>query len=217
MKVTLKRADRYARLAMEEAKKFELKASELLSIHGTLLQAKEGSDLPGRNPIPQALNNRFSSLARENEDAVQTTVALIEANFAIRQQIAEAGMAHGISALLTREEEMKNKETILTGMSRKLSDSHSDLDEDLIAAMNKAAHQRNTPSSGRNIYGDSSDKIAVKIPNDKLQDDLEQRLRRIKQERIAINERLTVLNVHNSIDLDETTVNTLRKANIIEA
>ena len=207
MKVTVRRADRYVRAAIDAAKKFSLKAAESISIHDALLRG----DNDGRPP--SALLDRINKLARENTDALQTAVGLIETAYAIRQQIAEANLHHGISAILTREQEMKLKETILTAMLGQLADTG----EEAETAITKATHVRTNPPTSRDLYGEVRDRISVMVPHADFRTDIETHLRKLKSDQVAANERRNFLNVTVHIELDSKAVDTLRMAHIIES
>lgn len=206
MKVSLKRADRHARTCIEVAKKLDLKASETISIHDALLHGIEGKPSP-------TLLERLMFLSRENTNAVQMALCLSETGYVIRQQIGEANMAHGVSPLLTRKEDLKLRESILTRMLSQLSETG----EAAETAIAKANHARMNPPT-RSVYGDLQDKISVTVhEHETLRIDIETLLRKIKNERETIDERVTMLNVTTQIEFGQKTVDILRQAGIFES
>jgi hypothetical protein len=203
MKVTLKRADFYARAALKAATEAKYDATARLSIYSPDLNTE----------VAQGVANAISAARTKLLAQHKLSLDLIRTTYAIRAQLAHANTAHGISARLTENVRLAAEEARLRALLKAMeADAHIETSPEAVLAKAKAIREQPIDRySGR----DDVVSVVAFTPEDTV--NVRKQIKRIVDERAGINDALTALNVSNSITLDSNTVETLRKADILPA
>jgi hypothetical protein len=213
MKVTLKRADFYARAALKAATEAKYDATARLSIYSPDLNTE----------VAQGVANAISAARTKLLAQHKLSLDLIRTTYAIRAQLAHANTAHGISARLTENVRLAAEEARLRALLKAMEaergagggaagDAHIETSPEAVLAKAKAIREQPIDRySGR----DDVVSVVAFTPEDTV--NVRKQIKRIVDERAGINDALTALNVSNSITLDSNTVETLRKADILPA
>jgi hypothetical protein len=206
MRVTLKRADFYARAALKvamETNYHEAKVS--LSIYAPELADR--TVLAAAEPIVARARDKLM-------EQHQLALDLIAACYAIRRQLADSNARLGISDNLTRNAQLGAEEGRLRALLKATEPVDGD-DASLAVAMAKAAAQRTQP---KDAYGfGRGDTVKVSLQDEAAVERLRRQLKRIADDRADINGLLTLANVSNLLTLDAATVLTLQQADLLPA
>lgn len=206
MRVTLKRADFYARAALKAATDTNYyDASTSFSIYAPELADPAVSDTA--RPV----------VARAHEKLLQQhqlALDLIAACYTIRGQLAEINQQVGISTYLTRQARLAAEDARMRALLRAIE--HDDKGEpSLDVAMVKAAALRAGPTD-RYGYG-AGDSVKVALLTSEDAERIRRLIKRLGDDRSEINDLLTAANVSNMVTLDAMTVATLRRADLLPA
>jgi hypothetical protein len=207
MKVTLKRADFYARTALKAATEAKYEPTLRLSIYAPALTAStERAD---------AVSGEFVSARTKLLNQHDLAIDLINAVYAIRAQLAHANATHGISAWLTENAKLAAEEGRIRALIKAMEDAWtSSAERSAVAVLAKAKATRDQPTE-RYMGRDNEVTMAAFTEQDVAT--MRKQLKRIIDERAGINDALTAANVSNHITLDAATISILRKADILPA
>jgi hypothetical protein len=206
MKVTLKRADVYARAALKAATEVKYEAILRLSIYSPALN-------PSMSTFTSPITDEFTKARTKLLNQHGLAIELIRARKAIRLQLAHANTVHGISELLTEKSRLELEESRMVALLKAMeNDTHVEKSADAMLA--KATAIRNQATER---YMGREDTVSMAAFTDEDVANVRKQIKRIVDERGSINDTLTALNVSNSITLDSSTVATLRKADILTA
>ena len=203
MRVTLKRADFYARTALKAATEIKYEPSARLSIYAPALTSD----------VTDGISAEFIKARDKMLMAHDQSLLLINATYAIRAQLATANATHGISVMLTNNARLGAQEARLRALLKTM-EAETRGETSAYAVLAKAAAIRDQPSD-RYGLGRSDDSVSMTAFTEDDVASVRTQLKRIVDERAGINDALTAANVSNSITLDATTVSVLRKAEIL--
>jgi hypothetical protein len=202
MRVSLKKADLLARTALKAATETKYDPTLRLSIYAPTLTGSFETD---------EVMAEFVKARAKLFDQHDLSIELFRATYAIRAQLGVANVQHGISARLTEDKCYAAEEGRMRALLKALElETRGETSTQALRA--KAQAIREQPSDR---YGSREDTVTMAAFTEDDVANLRRQLKRIVDMRANINDALTLLNVSNSITLDETTVATLRKAEIL--
>lgn len=205
MRVTLKRADFYAKAALKAANEGKYETAAKLSIYAPVLASVIGT---------AGVEDEVRLLHGKTRDQHQLSLDLITACYAIRAQLAAANLQHGISAALNRNAAMAAKEARTRALLKAIDDDAYRGERTAKAVLSKAAAMRDKPTEGYGLRS-RDEVVTINVFGDEDVETLRKQLKRIIDQRATGNDLLTAANVSNEIVLSEATIATLKRADIL--
>jgi hypothetical protein len=208
MRVTLKRADFYARAALKAATETNYgDASVAFSVYAPEL----ADPAVAETAQPVVAKARTKLL-----DQQQLALDLIAACYAIRSQLDVANGRLGISDNLTRKERLASEEGRLRALL-KAAERGAEAEASLAVVLAKAAALRNRPKDSYGFGDRTSDTVKVALLDETDIERLRRQLKRLTDDRAEINDVLTTANVSNTVTLDAAVIAVLRRADLLPA
>ncbi len=200
-KLTLRKADALAKATLDAARKVPLEAVVTVSVYS-----------------PESVESVADTARATLRENLAVSTSLLEAAYQIRALIGEANRKAGIDAALTQKAELDAREKVLSALVPAATAgrrSAAALGDSNVAVLEKRREALLARVSSDTYQGYGEDSVSVRVVDDALTTEVQAQLNAIRKEKIEISDRLLELNTSTRVSLDDATVETLTKQNLL--
>ena len=184
------------------------KANAIQNSISELLKAVPVVDTVNLNEFEVA-EQVIATKAKESQDSFQRQVALIDALYDIRSNVASANNATGITEMLTKIARLDK----LIAVNLKMADRSVRMNKDVIEG--KLNKLRNSKDEGRSFLYDRHNEISTGVATEASNQSFKEAVAYYKREKQRLQDAVLEANVRNEVTIDALTENTLRTEGLI--